>query len=146
MPTARLLSGPPLVEFRPDGLRVLQRELVVDVGQLVPELHRWSQNEARLWVSEAGTTVLRVHEGFVYDGASLPSLAVVRWVMGPKERYEVAGALHDPLYRWQAPRGPADRVFWIVARSGVGVSGAQGWAGWAALRVGGWWAYRRAGR
>ena len=142
MPTAHLLTDRPLVEFDADGLRVLKRELAVDLGVELIELHEWGH--ASVTRSTEGTTRLSVPAGFPYDGASIPALVVLGWVMGPRELYECAGAFHDALYRWQAPRDIADLVFWILARSGSKqVTPTRAWFGWAGIRVGGWYAYWR---
>jgi hypothetical protein len=142
--TARLLSERPLVEFDARGMRVLARDLVVDLGVQIVELHEWDAAGSRIQVGLHATTVIQVPAGLVYDGASIPWWA--HRIAGAKERYEVAGVLHDALYRWQAPREPADRVFWIVARSGAeSVGPARGWLTWAALRAAGWVAYRARG-
>ncbi len=137
MPTARLLTGRPLVEFDDDGRRVLAREVSVDLCERVACL------DAFAVLSPDQTTILTVPAGFVYDGASIPSLAVLSWVMGPRERFETAGLLHDWCYRVQVARDVADYVFWLVARSGSKhVGPVRAWLGWAGVRVGGWRAYR----
>lgn len=146
MPTARLLTGRPLVEIDADGLRVLARDLAVDLGCIVPELHDWRaahpEHGRLVSMSEAVSTVIRVAAGFRYDGASLPFFALP--ILGPKEGFEVAGVVHDACYRFQVGRAVADRVFWIVARSGSRQVGpVRGFIGWLGLRVGGWVAYRR---
>ncbi len=140
MPTARLLTPPPTVRFDGQtGLRVLADTVGVDLGRHVLEL-----GDAPGVEHVASATRIYVPGGFVYDGASIPSLALP--IMGARELYEVAGLVHDALYRWQVPRGPADLVFWIVARSGSRhVTATRAWLGWAALRAGGWVAYRRHG-
>lgn len=145
MPTARLLTDRPLVRFDIEGRRVLAEPCVVDLGVHIPELHAW--DGARAVISPDGTTILTVPAGFVYDGASLPSLALVSWMMGPKELWETAGLFHDALFRWQSGRAVADRVFWIIARSGSKQVGpVRGFIGWAGLRIGGGFAYRARGR
>lgn len=139
MTTATLLTPRPQVEFRDDGLRVLSRDFGVDLGQHVLEL-----GECEGVAHTISTTTITVAAGFVYDGASLPWWS--RPVLGPDERWECAGLAHDHLYRVQAPRGAADRVFWLIARSGEQhVGPVRGWLGWAGLRVGGWVAYRQRG-
>lgn len=140
MTTATLLSGRPLVEIGADGLRVLARDLVVDLGQHVLELGEVDGVEHSI-----RSTVVTVPAGFVYDGASLPWWS--RPVLGPDERWECAGLCHDWCYRRQAQRAASDFVFWLIARSGSRHTGpVRGALGWAGLRVGGWWAYRRYSR
>jgi len=143
--TARLLTERPLVEFNDEGLRVLKRELAVDLGCHIVELHEWGGTCVS--TSPDGTTMLIVPSGFVYNGASIPSLLLLHSVMGDRELYEAAGVFHDFLYREQAPRSTSDFVFWLIARSGSKqVTPARGWFGWAGLRIGGWIAYRARGR
>lgn len=151
MTTARCLSPlpQPRVAFD-DGQRVLLEECVVDLGMPFPELAEWALERQlaggpdwRVSHSHAYTTVLRVPPGFRYDGASIPGVAQ-SMLMGAKENYEIAGLFHDWAYREQMPRALADQVFHIIARSGSRQVGPiRGWLGWAALRVGGWKAYRR---
>jgi hypothetical protein len=138
--TARLLTPPPIVRFDGDtGRRVLAETVGVCLGRHVLDLGQVGGVEHHT----SGTRIY-VPQGFEYDGASIPWFAEP--VMGARELYEVAGLLHDALYRWQAPRGPSDYVFWLVARSGSRhVGPVRGWLGWAGLRVGGWVAYRRRG-
>ncbi len=150
MTNARLISKRPLVRFDDEGRRVLQEDLIVDLGQHVKDLVTWDADHQskeggprRVWQSKKETTVIRVPAGLVYDGASLPSGVLIRLLLGPKERYEVAAVLHDALYLWGAPRGASDQAFWIVSRSGKRrVNRARGWLAWAGLRVGGWRAWR----
>lgn len=142
MPTAKLLTDRPLVRFNEDGLRVLWEPCAVDLGVYIAELH--AVEMVRAETSAEGTTILRVPVGFVYDGASIPKLS--QYLVGDKETWELAGLFHDALYRWQAPRGAADRVFWIIARSGSKrVGPVRGWLGYAGLRLFGGLAYRRNG-
>ena len=143
MTTARLLTERPQVEFDEDGERILSRPLIVDLGVTIQALHEWRSDV--VGTSERWTTTISVPAGFIYNGASIPALA--HPIMGDKELYEAASVFHDALYGWQAPRGLADLVFWIVARSGSKqVTPVRAWCGWAALRIGGWVAYRARGR
>ena len=144
MTTAKLLTERPLVEINEEtGLRTLKRELAVDLGVELIELHEWGQ--PGVLYSPDRTTILVVEPGLVYDGASIPAL--VQPIFGEKERFEAASVFHDDLYHRQAPRSSADHVFWIVARSGSKfVTPARGWFGWAGLRVGGGYAYWKDGR
>lgn len=154
--SARLLSRRPLAEFDTEGKRVLDRDLLVDLGAQIEELHRWeiSRSDGGPQLVMFGdapehATLVRVPAGFRYDGDSQPVSAIVHLIAGDKERYEVAAAVHDALYRYQAPRDVADRVFWLIARSGsvtTSVGPVRGWFVWAALRVGGWRAYRENGK
>lgn len=129
-----------------DARRVLVDDLTVDMGVRLSGLELWAEDRRltdRVCLSTlATTTVIRIPAGFDYDGASIPWWAIP--ILGPKEEYECAGAIHDALYRWQAPRDLADEAFWIIARSGSKrVTPFRGWLGWAGLRLGGWIAYRR---
>ena len=149
MTTAILLSKRPLVRFDDEGRRVLREDLKIDLGQRVAALHIWDSlrqtregGPRRVTQSRRGNTIITVRAGLVYDGASLPAGLLVRLLAGPKERYEVAAAFHDALYLWGAPRDGSDLAFWIISRSGPKqVNRARGWAAWAGLRLGGWWAY-----
>lgn len=155
------------VAIRKDGTRKLRYSVIVNLGVHMPELEKWARAYGHFadddWTVRPGvapeptveiidrhksivqnpaSTLIRVGEGFIYDGASLPMLAVVKLIAGNKEKYEVAGLLHDKLYRIQAPRYLADEVFKIVAASGIQcVSPTRAWWCWAALRAGGWKAY-----
>lgn len=140
MPSARVLS--PHTTDWVDGRRVLREPLHVDLGRRVLGLEQWAVD--RRLVSHVHyhvfSTAIVVPAGFDYDGASIPWWA--HPIMGAKENFEVAGCLHDALYRWQAPRDLADLVFWLVARSGgKQVGPVRAWLGWAALRLGGEYAY-----
>jgi len=143
VPSAKLLSDRPLVEFDDDGNRVLQRTLKVDLGQALSALHRWGKHADAITMSKTGTTVLTVREGFVYNGASF---WLARAFLGRRELYEAAACLHDQLAQWVAPRGASDEVFRIVSCSGRGVKNWQARAAWIGLRLGGWvawWGHRR---
>jgi len=152
MMDAKLLSGPPQVEFV-DGKRLLSRDLVIDLGKQFWDLELWAaftrNDDGPDWSisrSYQGTTIVRVRAGFCYDGASIPGWAQ-SFIMGAKENYEIAGCVHDLLYRLQAPRGESDSVFHWVARSGTKcVSATRGFFGWATLRLAGWAAYRANGK
>ena len=127
-------------------------ELVVDLGVFVSELHAWEAETRPGWrldwrVRESGahTTIIRVPADFIYNGASIPTLAQL--FMGARELYEIAGCIHDFLYRFGAPRYIADRIFWIIARSGEKrVNPTRAWLGWAGVRVGGWVPYGKHAR
>jgi hypothetical protein len=117
---ASLLSGPLWTERLPDGRRELLRDLVVEInGEKI--------------VIPAGT---------ITDYSSIPQVVawLVRW-----SRVDVAGVVHDYLYQTGSrPRAEADAIWRTVARSGeCRANRVQGWLGWAGLRVGGWWAWRK---
>lgn len=161
MTTARLLSKPLddhwLAQSDPrnrDGrVRELDEDLVVDLGAYIPELHRWAVSTKRDaisgegWIissSARGNTIVRAPAGALHDGSSIPPWA--GGLMGDEDDYEIAGVIHDTLYRMGAPRGPSDRVWRIVARSGSkNVSAWEGLKGWLALRLfgGGAWRHYR---
>lgn len=164
MPTARQIFGGPGIPLRinPDtGLRVTTEDVVVDLGQALPELEAWAAENghgirsacdfehaiiyrsAQTWT----TTVLRALVGFIYDGSSQPTLLAVRLIAGAKEYRELAGLFHDLLYRLQAPRALADHVFWIISRSGEKQLGpVRAWMTWVGLRGFAWYAYWQNGR
>jgi hypothetical protein len=153
MSTPRLLTPRPTVTFDTNGRRTLVADVVVDLGEAVWDLHRWAfarpdgDQIVRYGGGFHGTTVIRVPAGLRYDGASLPLGPIIGGLtyllVGKKEKYELAGLVHDLLYQCQAPRAAADRVFWLIARSGEqNVGPVRGWLTWVALRAGGWPAYR----
>ena len=144
MPTARVTSGPIQTQRLPDGRRELLAPVVVDLGVLVTRLHKLGLGRA-VFLTEHHTTALKVPKGFDTDFSSIPP--ALAWALGDWRDYDVAGIVHDWLYRVQAPRRLADRVWRWVARSGEPrVNPVRGLLGWLGLRVGGWVAYRRHGK
>jgi hypothetical protein len=139
MTTARLISPQPLEQRRKDGRRILQAPVVVDLGVTMPGL--WGCDGVS--VSEVGLrTVVTVPKGFDTDWSSIPIPALL--IMGDSTRYDIAGIVHDWLYRVGAPRRESDRAWRLIARSGAQhVSAVRGFLGWAGLRIGGWVSYRR---
>jgi len=92
-------------------------------------------------ISDRQTMIVTVPAGFDTDFSSVPGWALS--LMGEYDRHDLAGVIHDWLYRVRAPREAADRVWWIVARSGLRrVGPVRGWMGWVGLRLGGRLAYR----
>jgi len=83
-----------------------------------------------------------IPKGTVTDFSSIPWFGriLVRW-----SRVDIAGVVHDYLYREQSgSRAAADRVWRIAAQAGERHASAfQAWVGWAALRIGGWIAWNR---
>jgi len=83
----------------------------------------------------------RIPEGFVCDLASVPR--ILRVVYDRVSFGFRAPILHDWLYRTRPDgitRVEADRLFRLVmAEDGVGK--AKRWIGWAAVRLGGLWAW-----
>lgn len=170
MSDPKLLTPRPRVEFDEKGMHVLSvGDVIVDTGVTIRGLENWAIRKelvteddwAIRWTGldpepvyregaitvEASTTLIRVPVGFTYDGASLPTLGIVKLIAGAKEKYELAGLLHDFLYRIQAPKAEADYVFWLIASSGYQkVSPTRAWLAWAALRAFGGEAYRENGR
>lgn len=140
--TARVI-GPDLDDHRrPDGRRVLDRALTVDVGEHVVELNGVQGCKRNVADDGLVTTRITVPEGFDTDYSSIPAFALT--LMGRWDRHDIAGVAHDWLYHVGAPRGPSDRVWRIIARSGARrVGPIRGLLGWAGLRVGGWVAYRQ---
>ena len=120
--------SPPLqTERLPDGRRKLLRDIQVEVDGL------------EIWIPA----------GFDTDYSSIPWFG--RGLI-PFHRADVAGVAHDWLYRKGGkysddapplPRFECDRIWRIVARSGLhSCNAVQAWIGWAALVVGGWYAWR----
>jgi hypothetical protein len=121
-----------------DGRRRLLRAFDVDLGERVMEDASYDGVSA----SRSGTTVISVPEGFDTDFSSIPALG--RWFMGRWDRHDIAGVIHDYLYRIGVPRRAADRAWRIVAEAGTrNVGAVRGFLGWAGLRIGGWVAYRK---
>lgn len=105
----------------------------------------------RAWVYDSPRETIVVPEGMTFDGASVPRL--LRWFAQPMEPRLVAAALvHDLLYRRKPAlntgeklrRIDADRVFLrILLEDGERV--LRAWILFAAVRVGGWVAWRSHG-
>lgn len=149
MTMAKRISGPLRVERLNNGKRMLLRDLKID---LMVNLDLGSDRYDGFSESEQGTTVVTVPEGFVTDFSSIPGWA--RWLYR-FDSVDLAGCCHDWGYWVGVPRGPADEIWRLVARSGESHEArATGWKarlGWIALRLGGGAAYkdhevRRAGR
>ena len=115
LPPTRLVSGPLQTERQRDGRRRLLRDLVVDVdGQQIT-----------------------IPAGTLTDFSSIPWFGriLVRW-----SKVDIAGVVHDWLYQTAfTSRARADRIWRLVANAGEHHANSfQAWAGWLALRVGGW--------
>lgn len=89
--------------------------------------------------------LLRVPDGFVTDFASVPRIF---WrLIPPTGDHGPACVLHDWLYSrkhydgidWRHDRRYADALFYEALGDGFPLR----WLLWAAVRLGGWWAYRR---
>ncbi len=121
MSGSRIVGGALQTERRPDGKRKLLRPLVVDIG----------------------SSKLTIHQGFVTDFSSIPTLFqwVVHW-----SKVDVAGVVHDHLYNRGTPsRWRADWVWFEVARSGDHRADCvQAFLCWLALRLFGWCVWCRA--
>jgi hypothetical protein len=139
MSQAVVISGQPQSEREPvTGRRILLRELVVSLGIPISELERIHPS-VRV---AGGTTIMIIPKGFDHDWSSIPTL--LKPVMGDDRLYDIAGIVHDWLYRIGIERRVADQVWLHVARSGERhVGPIRGWLGYAGLRLGGWAAYRR---
>jgi len=127
---SRQLSPPLRTEREADGRRVLLEPLVVDLGKRFKGLEGF-----------ADEGIVTIPAGFDTDFSSIP--AALQWMLGDYRRYDIAGVVHDWLYRVGAPRGAADAVWRHIARSGeYRVGPVRGIFGWAGLRMGGWRSYR----
>lgn len=98
-----------------------------------------------VYTTNAGQ-VITVPEGFETNLASVPAIF---WPILPRDGdYTPAAIVHDWLYgcheiAGQAiSRGQADGIM-LEAMQALGVSWWRRNVIWAALRVGGWWAWRR---
>ena len=151
MTTARLLSKRPLARDMPDGRWTLEEDLIVDLGVRVKELHMWQNDKIhegrppkylRIARTDVRSTMITVFSGITTDFSSIPILAQL--VMGDKSHYRIAGAVHDALYRDQAPRGPSDGVWQRIAESGdPHVSEFRAILGHTTLRIVGKRSYNR---
>lgn len=108
--------------------------------------------DLRYYIDTPEGEAVHAKEGFVTDFASIPQLF---WsVIGhPAGRYAAAAVVHDHLYRIHTiqtvdgklricKRAEADRIF-SQAMAVLGVASWRRKAMWAAVRVGGYSAYRR---
>jgi len=144
-----MISEPLQTERMDDGRRLLLRDLIVGLGYVDPELvpfHDSKSGAAGLGPrnSQYGT-IIRVPTGFDTDYSSVPVLG--RLVMGRWDRHDIAGVVHDWLYRVGAPRSSADTAWRTIATSGTRrVGPVRGFLGWAGLRLGGWVSYRSRAR
>ena len=118
------------VERLPDGRRQLVRDLCVDVSMSVD-----------------GSRIVEVRKDFVTDYSSLPwgTRWLVHW-----SRVDVAGVVHDYLYRCgvtlpdEYTKAQSDRIWrWIALSGDRRAWRYQAWLGWFALRLFGWWAFRK---
>jgi len=79
--------------------------------------------------------------GFCFDLASIPRL--LWWLVAPFELSLAAPLLHDYLYRVQVrSRRESDRLFRLVMRCEK-VGWLRRWVAWLAVRVFGWFAWRK---
>jgi len=137
MPGAKVIGEPLRTDRLHDGRRQLVRELVVDIGEDLP-IHA----DGFKVRATPRRIIAHVPKGFDTDYSSVPALA--RPVMGRWDRHDIAGVVHDFAYRRGVRRVLADRVWWIIARSGNRRLGpVRGFLGWTGLRLGGWLAYRK---
>lgn len=89
--------------------------------------------------------MVTVPQGFVTDFASIPRIF---WgFISPLDRTQAAAILHDYLYRirWSNNRRLCDIVFLAAMEAG----NVPGWKGnliYRAVRMGGWWAWRKHGK
>ena len=120
---ATIISGPLQTERLSNGRRELLRDLEVNVE----------------------STNILVPKKTATDFSTIPWFGriLIRW-----SRVDIAGVVHDYLYHKQTyPRSKADRIWYLCASSGEhSANWVQGWIGWMALRVGGWWAWNKCKR
>jgi hypothetical protein len=127
----------------PKGLTPLA-ELALLEGRK-PTGHEWKTwvlNTHAVWRENNGETI-RVPDGFMTDFASIPFL-FRWWQTGSVGPQRVAAYFHDWLYSSQTgrfSRKDSDRIFREVMKA-AGGSGSKRYAMWAALRVGGFMAWR----
>lgn len=137
MTTASVTSGP--IDERwlgPDRYQLLA-PLVIDLGESIREADGYPGFDV-----QDDTTIITLHEGFILDWSSIPN--IVELFLGDREHYKVAGGGHDLAYRVGVPRKPADRIWWIIARSGeLRVQRLRARVGYRGLRWFGGPAYRQ---
>ena len=112
----------------------------------LPDGRRWVLRRAFSYHvgSEASTTVITPPAGFVMDFASVPR--PVWWLLPPWGKYGNAAVIHDWLYASHLfARAQADAIF-LEAMGVLGVSKWKRWTMYAAVRLGGGWAYRKGGK
>ncbi len=135
MTTARVV-GERLNASRLDGgQRILERDLVIDLGEPLDIDH---DAYADFHLDEGRFTLITVPRGFVTDFSSVPWWAPYRF-----DEVDLAGTCHDLAYRVGVPLGPADRIWWLLARSPGKPPGPAPRGAGARLRA---WGRRLAGR
>jgi len=140
MTTARLVSEPLRVDRLRNGDRRLVRDLAIDLGV---DVGLGEDRYPGFSVSDSGTTLVTVPEGFETDFSSIPSWARALYRF---DSVDLAGCCHDLAYRVGVPRKAADKIWQIVATSGERrVSRFRGWLGWLGLRIGAGFAYKPTG-
>jgi len=139
---AKLLApGHLRVDVQDDGTRVLTRRLVADLEENLG----FRKPAKGVKLSPAATTTVTVPVGFDTDYSSIPW--GLRNLMGRFDKHDIAGVVHDYLYRIQYPKPLADRAWRLLARAGkTHVNAAQGFFGYWGLRIGAFPAYWARGR
>ena len=141
-PVTAILLSPLQTQALPNGRLQLLADLELDLGEdlgIRPGIYPGFTLIARPLPRRTKEVIPK---GATTDLSSIPW--GVRNIMGRWDKHQWAGVAHDHAYDVGVPRDKADRIWWIVARSGSNhVNVLQGWLGWAGLRIGGWVAYRR---
>lgn len=100
----------------------------------------------RLWVDGRE---LVIPAGATTDFSSVPW--AVAW-MADREKHDLAGIVHDFLFRFgtwgedgaAVTRAQADRIWRLVGQAGeTSLNGLQAWVMWVGLRLGSWVPWRR---
>lgn len=84
-----------------------------------------------------------VSEGFVFDGASIPR--PLWWFLSPIGTLLIPGLIHDFAYRYNVDdldRDEYDEIFRVIIKRVTGTT-ILPWIAWAAVRLGGWKAWKK---
>lgn len=106
------------------------------------EVHTWLVLETFRYYSALTDKVIEVEAGFETNLASIPRVA--KWIYDNDGDHHDAAIVHDHIYYTRpvwCSRALADAIFKEAMRS-RGVGFTKRWTMWAAVRLGGWIAWR----
>lgn len=108
------------------------------------EIHYYTDcDDTRETLAVRCRSMFLIPAGFETDFASIPR-PLWSLIGHPAGRYAQAAVLHDYLYRTHIVRRARADALFREAMEALNVPTWQRWAMWAAVRAGGWWAYRAA--
>ena len=84
-----------------------------------------------------GAWYVRAMAGLITDGASIPDLPILRWVIGDAVEDDLAGpaVIHDALYQAESlPRNVCDQILYDLCRQN-GVGRCRAWLIYRAVRM-----------